>query len=99
MKVVQCVPNFSEGRNLETVEKIVSVLRNQPGFQLLSVEPDASYNRTVVTLLGDPEAMMEPLLAMVGKAVELIDLNHHQGEHPRMGAVMSFRLSRFRISK
>lgn len=87
MKVVQCVPNFSEGRNLETVEKIVSVLRNQPGFQLLSVEPDASYNRTVVSLLGDPEAMMEPLLAMVGKAVELIDLNHHQGEHPRMGAV------------
>jgi glutamate formiminotransferase len=87
MKVVQCVPNFSDGCNLETVEKIVSVLRNQPGFKLLSVEPDASYNRTVVTLLGDPEAMIEPLLAMVEKTIELIDLNHHQGEHPRMGAI------------
>lgn len=87
MRVVQCVPNFSEGRNLEVIEEIVAVLRNNPGFKLLSVEPDPSYNRTVVTLLGDPEAMVEPLLAMVENAVKLIDLNHHQGEHPRMGAI------------
>lgn len=87
MKVVQCVPNFSEGRNIEVIEEIVAVLRDQPGFKLLSVEPDPNYNRTVVTLLGEPDKMIEPLLQMVERIVKLIDLNHHTGEHPRMGAI------------
>jgi glutamate formiminotransferase len=86
-KIVQCVPNFSEGRDLKKIEEIVAPLRNREGFKLISCEPDPSYNRTVVTLLGEPEVMIEPLLMFVSKAAELIDLNHHRGEHPRMGAV------------
>ncbi len=85
--IVQCVPNFSEGRDLDKVEKIVAPLKDQPGFSLVSYEPDKDYNRTVVTLLGDPEAMMEPLLAFMKVARDLIDMNDQSGEHPRMGAI------------
>lgn len=86
-KIVQCVPNISEGVRLEIIEAIIAPLRNQVGFQLISYEPDQDYNRTVITLLGNPEAMLEPLVAFYGKALELIDMRIHQGEHPRMGAV------------
>jgi len=86
MPIVQCVPNFSEGRDIEKVESIVSCLKNQEGFKLVSYEIDPSYNRTVVTLLGDPEKIVHAVVEMVGKTTELIDLNHHEGEHPRMGA-------------
>jgi glutamate formiminotransferase len=86
-QVVQCVPNFSEGRRLDVVERIVEPLRNQVGFQLVSVEPDADYNRTVVTLIGDPRAITDALLPFVGNVLEEIDMNHQSGEHPRMGAV------------
>ncbi|MFW6319308.1 MAG: glutamate formimidoyltransferase [Bacillota bacterium] len=86
-KIVQCVPNFSEGKNKDKIEKIVEPLKKQKGFNLVSYEADADYNRTVVTLLGDPDAMLEPLYAFVEKARDLIDMNHQKGEHPRMGAV------------
>jgi len=86
MKIIQCVPNFSEGKDLEKVEAITSVFKDKPGIKLISVEPDPNYNRTVVTLLGDPDAIKEAVLDMVGKTTELIDLNTHVGEHPRMGA-------------
>lgn len=86
-KIVQCVPNFSEGRDQEKIESIVAPLKDQEGFKLVSYEADKDYNRTVVTLLGDPHAMKEALIKFVGKAVELIDMNHQSGEHPRMGAV------------
>ncbi len=86
MKIVQCVPNFSEGRDLEKVEKIVSVLKNRENVKLVSYEPDASYNRTVVTLLGEPDAVKNAVISMVGVTTELIDLNNHTGEHSRMGA-------------
>jgi len=86
-RVVQCVPNFSEGKDQALIEKIVEPLKNQEGFALVSYEPDKDYNRTVVTLLGDPDAMKEPLIRFVQKAEELIDMNEHSGEHPRMGAV------------
>ncbi|MFY9537383.1 MAG: glutamate formimidoyltransferase [Bacilli bacterium] len=87
MKIVQCVPNFSEGRDRAVIEAVVAPLKDKEGFKLVGYEPDASYNRTVVTLLGNPEEMIGPLLSFVGKAAELIDLNRHKGEHPRMGAV------------
>lgn len=84
--IVQCVPNFSEGRDMATIEAIVAPLKNKPGFSCASVEPDKDYNRTVVTLIGDPEAMFEPLLEAIRQATERIDMNHQKGEHPRMGA-------------
>lgn len=86
MKIVQCVPNFSEGRDLEKVEKIVSVLKNKENVKLVSYEPDASYNRTVVTLLGEANAVKDAVVSLVGMTTKLIDLNHHIGEHSRMGA-------------
>lgn len=86
MKIIQCVPNFSEGTDLAKVEEIVSVFKNKPGFKLVSYEPDHNYNRTVVTLLGEPEAIKEAVIEMVGKTTSLIDMNVQRGEHPRMGA-------------
>ncbi len=86
-KIVQCVPNFSEGRDLDKVEEIVSVLKNIKGFNLVSYEPDADYNRTVVTLLGDPIKIIEAVVEFTGKVLELVDMNFQSGEHPRMGAV------------
>lgn len=86
MKVVQCVPNFSEGRDIEKVEKIVSILKNRDGVKLVSYEPDKDYNRTVVSLLGEPKAIKNAVIDLVGKTTELIDLNVHEGEHSRMGA-------------
>ena len=86
-RIVQCVPNISEGKDLEKIAKIVEPLKDQEGFKLVSYEPDKDYNRTVITLLGDPEAMMEPLLRFMEKAIEHIDMTVQQGEHPRMGAI------------
>jgi len=87
VKIVQCVPNFSEGRDLEKIKRIVEPLKNKEGFNLVSVEPDGDYNRTVVTLLGDPKSIIEALIPFVGKVEEEIDMNVQSGEHPRMGAV------------
>lgn len=87
MKIVQCVPNISEGRDLHKIEKIVEPLKNQSGFKLISYEPDKDYNRTVITLIGDPHQMIMPLIEFFKRAIDLIDMNIHKGEHPRMGAV------------
>lgn len=87
MRIVQCVPNISEGRDIEKIEKIIEPLKNQVGFKLVSYEPDKDYNRTVITLIGDPNQMIMPLISFFKKALDLIDMNQHQGEHPRMGAV------------
>ena len=86
-RIIQCVPNFSEGRELQKVEDIVSVLQHHPLFKMVSYEPDKDYNRTVVTLIGEPEAIMDALVPFVGKVLEHIDMNIQTGEHPRMGAV------------
>jgi glutamate formiminotransferase len=83
--LVQCVPNFSEGRNKSVVDAIVDAMK-LPGVYLLDREMDADHNRCVITLLGDRESIAEAAIRGVGKAAELIDLNHHQGAHPRMGA-------------
>jgi len=86
-KIVQCVPNFSEGRDHIKIEKIVDTLKNIDGFKMVSYEPDSDYNRTVVTLLGDPEKIIEGLIPFVGEVLKHVDLNHQEGQHPRMGAV------------
>ncbi len=85
--IVQCVPNFSEGKNQAKIDEIIAPLKNQEGFKLVSAEPDKDYNRTVVTLIGDPYKMKAPLIAFAKKIVELIDMNQQSGEHPRMGAL------------
>ncbi len=86
-KIVQCVPNFSEGRDLDKVEKIVNCFKNQADFKMVSYESDGDYNRTVVTLLGDPLKIIDALVEFTGEALKEIDMNVQSGEHPRMGAV------------
>ena len=86
-KIIECVPNISEGRNTEVIEACVDQIRNTAGVTLLDYSSDASHNRSVITFMGNPEGVMNAAVALAKKAVELIDLNHHQGEHPRMGAV------------
>jgi glutamate formiminotransferase len=84
-KLVECVPNFSEGRRLEVVKAIVDALR-RPGVSVLDVESDADHNRSVVTLVGEPEAVLEAAWQGIAEAARLIDLDQHQGAHPRLGA-------------
>jgi glutamate formiminotransferase/formiminotetrahydrofolate cyclodeaminase len=85
-KVVECVPNFSEGRRPEVVDAIVAEIKSVNGITLLDKEMDPAHNRAVVTFVGDPEACVEAAFRGISKAKELIDLTKHQGEHPRMGA-------------
>jgi glutamate formiminotransferase len=82
----QSVPNFSEGRDLKKVEAIVDCFRGKSGVKLLDYSSDADHNRSVVTVVGEPEPLKEALFNAVQIATELIDLSTHQGQHPRMGA-------------
>ena len=84
---MECVPNFSEGRDLAKIEKIVDKFRAKAGVKLLDYSNDEDHNRLVVTVVGEPEALKDALLEAIGQAVELIDLTKHSGQHPRMGAV------------
>ena len=86
-KIMECVPNFSEGRDLEKIDKIVTPFRAKAGVKLLDYSNDEDHNRLVVTVVGEPDALKEAVIEAIGVAVKLIDLNHHQGQHPRMGAV------------
>jgi len=83
--LVECVPNFSEGRDPAKVDAIIEAMK-VPGVYLLDREMDSDHNRCVITLVGEPEAIQEAAIRGVGKALELIDLTKHQGAHPRMGA-------------
>lgn len=85
-QIVECIPNFSEGRRLEVIEAIVKEVRAVPGVVLLDYSSDKDHNRTVVTFIGEPEAAKEAAFAACKKAAELIDMDEHTGEHPRMGA-------------
>jgi glutamate formiminotransferase / formiminotetrahydrofolate cyclodeaminase len=85
-RLIECVPNFSEGRDPSKVDAIVHVLSSVPGVYVLDREMDADHNRCVITLAGDPEAVGEAAILGAGKALELIDMNHHTGAHPRVGA-------------
>ncbi len=86
-KIVECVPNYSEGRDKEKIGRILSAFKGKKGVRLLDHEQDADHNRLVVTVIGEPPAVAAAVLASVGVAVEVIDLRKHSGQHPRMGAV------------
>lgn len=85
-QLVECVPNFSEGRNMEVINQITAVIKTAPGVSLLDVDPGEATNRTVVTFVGDPDSVVETAFQAVKKAAELIDMRQHHGAHPRMGA-------------
>lgn len=86
MQLVECVPNFSEGRDRRTIDAITSAIEGVPGIELLDIDPGAATNRTVVTFIGPPAAVEEAAFQCVATAAELIDMRHHHGAHPRMGA-------------
>jgi glutamate formiminotransferase/formiminotetrahydrofolate cyclodeaminase len=85
-KLIECVPNFSEGRDLDIIRQITAAIESADGISLLDVDPGASTNRTVVTFVGSPEAVVEGAFRGIQKAAELIDMRKHKGAHPRMGA-------------
>ncbi len=86
-KIVECVPNFSEGRNKKTIDTIHKLILSHKNIELLDYSPDADHNRTDVTIVGPPDAVKQTALDIAIKCVELIDMNKHKGEHPRMGAI------------
>lgn len=87
MKILMCVPNISEGRDLKVVEQVVSEIRRVAGVKVQNVSSDPDHNRSVLTYLGEPEAVLQATQAMAKKAFELIDMTKHHGSHPRLGAV------------
>ncbi len=87
MKLIECVPNFSEGKDKSKIEAIVSAASSISGVTILDVENDADHNRSVLSFIAPAEAALEACFQVAKKSAELIDLNHHKGEHPRMGAV------------
>lgn len=86
-KIVECVPNFSEGRDASKVAEIEAAILTVPGVVVLDSHMDADHHRSVITFAGEPDAILEAALRAAKRAVELIDLNQHQGEHPRIGAI------------
>ncbi len=86
MKLVECVPNFSEGRNADVIDKIVEEIKKIDGVSLLNRESDPDHNRSVITFIGEPDSTKKAAFVATAKAAELIDMNKHKGEHPRIGA-------------
>jgi glutamate formiminotransferase/formiminotetrahydrofolate cyclodeaminase len=84
-KLVECVPNFSEGQNQGTIDAISTSIQGVPGVRLLNVEPDKDYNRTVITFIGEPNAVLEAAFQATKTAAAHIDMTQHKGEHPRIG--------------
>lgn len=85
-QLIECVPNFSEGRNMEVIRQITEVIEKAEGVKLLDVDPGVTTNRTVVTFVGTPDEVVETAVAVIAKAKELIDMRSHHGDHPRFGA-------------
>src|ERR1700712_5548126 len=85
-KLIECVPNFSEGRDLNIIRQITDEIETVEGVRLLNVDPGKATNRTVVTFVGEPSAVIQAAFLAIKKAGELIDMSKHKGEHPRMGA-------------
>ena len=85
-QLIECVPNFSEGNNIQIIERIVDEIKSVEGVKVIDVDPGKATNRTVVTFVGPPEAVCEAAFRAVKKAAELIDMRKHKGEHPRFGA-------------
>ncbi len=86
MKIIECVPNFSEGKNLELIKQITDAIESVSGISMLDIDPGADTNRTVVTFVGEPNVVLDAAFAGIKKASELIDMRTHSGEHARMGA-------------
>lgn len=86
MKLMECVPNFSEGRDQSIIDALANAIKSVNNVVLLDVDPGADTNRTVITMAGEPEAVLEAAFQAIKTATELIDMRNHQGEHPRMGA-------------
>ncbi|MBW8049285.1 MAG: glutamate formimidoyltransferase [Cytophagales bacterium] len=86
MQLIECVPNFSEGRDLNVIKQITDQIESVDGVRLLDVDPGLATNRTVVTIVGEPDPVIEAALLAIKKASELIDMSKHKGEHPRFGA-------------
>ena len=86
-KILECVPNFSEGRDLDVIEKIVDPFRDIDGVKLLDFQTDEDHNRSVVTAVGEPKPLKNAVVESMGIAIELIDMRKHTGQHPRMGAI------------
>src|SRR2546425_1951217 len=84
--LIECVPNFSEGKDLNIIKQITDEIEAVEGVRLLNVDPGKATNRTVVTFVGNPPAVVEAAFRAIKKAGELIDMSKHEGEHPRMGA-------------
>jgi len=87
LKLVECVPNISDGRHPEVIDAVAAAAATTPGVTLLNVDPGADTNRTVITFVGSPDAVVEGAFRLIEKATALIDMSTHHGEHPRMGAV------------
>jgi len=87
VQIVECVPNFSEGRDQAIIEKIANSAKNIVGARVLGIEPDPDYNRTVLTIAGEPESVKLAAFNVIKTAYEYIDMTKHSGEHPRLGAV------------
>ena len=87
MKILMCIPNISEGTNLDVVEQVVAEIRRVEGVKILNYSSDADHNRSVLTYLGEPALVLEASKAMALKALDLIDMTQQQGSHPRMGAL------------
>ncbi len=85
-KIIECVPNFSEGRDPKKIDQIIQEIKTTNGAKLLDVAPDKDHNRTVVTFVGEPKGVKEAAFKAIAKAAEVIDMSAHKGEHPRMGA-------------
>ncbi|MGB4083946.1 MAG: glutamate formimidoyltransferase, partial [Bacteroidales bacterium] len=85
-RLIECVPNFSEGRDMEKIKQITDEIESVEGVMLLDVDPGSDTNRTVVTFVGEPEAVCEAAFRAVRKAARVIDMSKHSGAHPRMGA-------------
>jgi len=86
-KIIECVPNFSEGRDLNKIDKIVESFRGKGSAKLLDYQYDNSHNRMVATVIGEPAALKNSIISAIGVALDMIDLRTHKGQHPRMGAV------------
>jgi len=87
MRVLECVPNFSEGRDGDVIRQVTAEVERGEGVKVLGVDPGKATNRTVVTFAGEPEAVVEAAVRVARKATELIDMRRHKGEHPRFGAL------------
>ncbi len=85
-QLIECVPNFSEGRDMGIIKQITDQIESVEGVRLLDVDPGKATNRTVVTFVGEPDAVLEAAFLAVKKASEIIDMRNHKGEHPRFGA-------------